>query len=280
METDFEELNKIIQEVFNKTHRDKFTFLTGAGISAESGIPTYRGSDGIWVKGTKYHKPEEFGTFEYFINHQEEVWQYTLFTKKMMEQAKPNNSHYTLMKIENLLNDRFHLITQNVDNLHNRAGTKRIFEIHGNFREVKCSHCKEISVIPDNIAGKNINEELRDDEIKSLHCLKCRHWLRPNVLWFDENYDEKTHKKDSALKVAKNSGVLFIIGTSGATTLPIEIAQQTLRYGGYVYLIDLNIDDNQFTNLLKDKYRARFIQGESSKILPILQKMVENCIIT
>ncbi|MFH6993698.1 Sir2 family NAD-dependent protein deacetylase [Flavobacterium sp. FlaQc-48] len=70
-----------------------FTFLTGAGISADSGIPTYRGIDGIWIKGTQFHKPEEFGTYKYFKEHPEEVWQYSLFRKKMFESAKPNESH-------------------------------------------------------------------------------------------------------------------------------------------------------------------------------------------
>ncbi|MEM1137418.1 MAG: Sir2 family NAD-dependent protein deacetylase, partial [Bacteroidota bacterium] len=83
-------LKGILKEVFRKDKRNKFTFLTGAGISAESGIPTYRGSDGIWVKGTKNYKPEEFGTYRYFIEHPEEVWQYTLYRKKILEEATPN----------------------------------------------------------------------------------------------------------------------------------------------------------------------------------------------
>jgi len=72
-------LEILIQENFRKEKRNLFTFLTGAGISSESGLPTYRGSDGIWIKGTKYHKPEEFGTYAYFSRNQEEVWQYNLF---------------------------------------------------------------------------------------------------------------------------------------------------------------------------------------------------------
>ncbi|WP_024771854.1 SIR2 family NAD-dependent protein deacylase [Aquimarina macrocephali] len=271
------ELNDIIEEVLSKEKRNKFTFLTGAGISADSGIPTYRGSDGIWVKGTKYHKPEEFGTYKYFIEHQEEVWQYTLFRKKMIENAKPNESHKILADLENILGDRFHLITQNIDNLHRRAGNQNIYEVHGNYREVKCSmDCKDILSIPSNLKGKDIKEELRKDEIDSLKCSECGNWLRPNILWFDEYYDEKTNKKFSALKVAKNSGILFIVGTSGATNLPLEIARTTLKYGGYV--VDMNIEDNHFTNLLKGKKRALVVRKRSNDILPVIKEQIEKSI--
>jgi len=268
------QLNNIIDEVLAKDRRNKFTFLTGAGISADSGIPTYRGSDGIWVKGTKYHKPEEFGTYKYFMEHQEEVWQYALFRKKMIENAQPNESHEILAELENILGDRFHLITQNIDNLHPRAGNKNIYEIHGNYREVKCSmDCDEILPLPSNLTGKDIQEELTPDEIASLKCPQCGSWLRPNVLWFDEHYDERTNKMFSSLKVAKNSGVLFIIGTSGATTLPMEIARQTIGYGGYV--IDINIEDNYFTELMIGKKNTLTIRERSSDILPQIKERIE-----
>jgi NAD-dependent deacetylase len=273
-----DKLNNIIEEVLLKEKRNKFTFLTGAGISADSGIPTYRGSDGIWVKGTKHHKPEEFGTYKYFTEHQEEVWQYTLFRKKMIENAKPNESHKILASLEKILNDRFHLITQNIDNLHRRSGNENIYEIHGNYREVKCSKiCNNIIPIPNNITGKDIKEELRKDEINALKCTECGSWLRPNILWFDEYYNEKTNKKFSSLKIAKNSGILFIVGTSGATNLPIEIARTTLKYGGYV--VDMNIEDNHFTKLLKDKKRAIIVRKRSSEVLPIIKEQIEKHLI-
>ncbi|GGG07728.1 hypothetical protein GCM10011344_05340 [Dokdonia pacifica] len=139
---------------------------------------------------------------------------------------------------------------------------------------MKCSiDCKEILPIPNNLSGKDITEELRKDEIDYLKCPECGNWLRPNILWFDEYYDEKTNKKFSSLKVAKNSGVLFIVGTSGATNLPIEIARTTLKYGGYV--VDMNIEDNHFTELLKDKKRAIIVREKSSDILPIIKEQIE-----
>lgn len=270
-----EQLEDLIQKVYHKEKRNLFTFLTGAGISSDSGIPTYRGIDGIWVKGTQFHKPEEFGTLKYFKEHPEEVLQYSLFRKKMFENAAPNESHFELAKIENLLQERFHLITQNIDNLHRHAGNQRIYEIHGNNREVKCSNgCKGILDFPKEINGKNIDEDLTARDIKLLTCENCGHWMRPNILWFDEYYDEKTNKRFGSLKVAKNSGILFIIGTSGATSLPIAIAETALKYGSTI--VDINTDDNNFTALIKDKKNKIIIRERSTDALKIIREIIED----
>ncbi|MCU0439948.1 MAG: NAD-dependent deacetylase [Raineya sp.] len=271
---DIEILENAIKEVFKKKKKNLFTFLTGAGISADSGIPTYRGVDGIWVKGSTFHRPEEFGTYSYFLREPEEVWQYNLFRKKMFENALPNNNHFGIVEIEGLLEDQFQLITQNIDGLHLRAGSKRVFEIHGNTREVKCSKvCNSILPFPKNVKSKELKEDLSEEEIQGLKCPTCGNWLRPNILWFDEYYDEKTHKKASSLKVAKNTGILFIIGTSGATTLPLRIAHTALQYGAYI--VDLNIEDNYFTKLLENKKRAIIIRNEIKTALPIIKDLIE-----
>ena len=270
------ELKNIIEEVFIKEKKNKFTFLTGAGISSDSGIPTYRGSDGIWVKGTKFHKPEEFGTFKYFIKNPEEVWQYTLFRKQMLENAKPNESHKILAEIENELKERFQLITQNVDNLHRRAGNENIFEVHGNYREVKCSAaCREIRPMPKELKGKELTEEMSQEEIDAVKCPNCGAWMRANVLWFDEFYDEKTNKVESSLRVAKNTGVLFIIGTSGATNLPMQIAKTTIQFGGYV--VEINIEDNAFSEYLSTKKNKLVLRGKSIDFLPEIKDLIKNC---
>lgn len=269
------QLHEIIKKVYDKKHRNLFAFLTGAGISADSGIPTYRGADGIWIKGTQFHKPEEFGTYKYFKENPEEVWQYSLFRKKMFENAQPNASHRKIVEIEDLLQEKFHLITQNIDNLHRRAGTKRIYEIHGNNREIKCSNgCKEVIDLPIEIEGKQIDEDLTAKDIELLKCKECGSWMRPNILWFDERYNEKTNKIFSSLKVAKNSGILFIVGTSGATNLPIAIAETTLKYGGTI--VDINTEDNLFTELIKEKKNKIIIRGTSTETLKTIKEIFEN----
>ena len=94
------------------------------------------------------------------------------------------------------------------------------------------------------------------------------------MLWFDEYYDEKINKKFSALKAAKNTGLLFIAGTSGATSLPQEIAKTTIKYGGYV--VDLNVEDNHFTELLKHNKRRLIIRRPSRELLPEIEQLLLN----
>ncbi|MGH1519164.1 SIR2 family NAD-dependent protein deacylase [Chryseobacterium sp. JK1] len=272
------QLESIIHQVWQKEKRNLFTFLTGAGISSDSGIPTYRGIDGIWVKGTQFHKPEEFGTLRYFKQHPEEVLQYSLFRKKMFEESSPNKSHIELSAIERKLQNRFHLITQNIDNLHRRSGNQRMYEIHGNNREIKCSNgCKEILLLPQEIKGKDLSEDLTDRDKELLTCTQCGHWMRPNILWFDEYYNEKTHKRFSALKIAKNSGVLFIVGTSGATNLPIAITETALKYGAFV--VDINIEDNNFTNLIRNKKNSLIIREKSTDVLTVIHEIIDELIL-
>lgn len=270
-------LKEIIAETYKKKSRNLFTFLTGAGLSADSGIPTYRGNDGIWVKGTKNYKPEEFGTYKYFMGNPEQVWQYTMYRKKILQSANPNKSHIALAEIEKLLGKRFQLITQNVDNLHTLAGNTRLYEIHGNYREVKCSKgCKGILPFPDGISSKNIDEDLLPEEIELLKCSKCGYWLRPNILWFDETYDEQTNKLFSSLSIAKNTGILFIAGTSGATGLPLEIAKNAIKHGSYI--IDINTEDNYFTDLIKDKKRKLIIRNKTSEVMPTIRDLISESI--
>ena len=262
-------LKAILKENFQKEKRNNITFLTGAGLSAASGIPTYRSTDGIWVKGTKYHKPEEFGTFKYFSKNQEEVWQFNLFRKGMFEKAQPNESHKLLVQIEELIPESFSIITQNIDGLHHRAGNSdtKIFEIHGNMRSVRCSlECsKSVYPYPNNIALERIDEELTDDIWEALECPKCGGLLRPNILWFDEYYNERLYKIDSTMRIAKNTGILVVIGTSGATTLPLELVKQTLKYGGYV--LDINLENNNITRLIEGKKRAIPFRTTSDEFL-------------
>jgi len=268
-----EDLEKLIKTTLKQEDKKLFTFLTGAGISVDSNIPTYRGTGGLWVKGSKLHKPEDFATYSYFIEHPEEFWQFILFRKKLFAQANPNKSHFTLVEIEELLEERFHLITQNVDNLHARAGSKKMFEVHGNNREVKCSlNCKTILPFPSEVKGKEIDEDMTKEEIEALKCPECGAWLRPNVLLFDEYYDEETNKYESSLTTAQHTAILFIVGTSGSTNLPMQIAKTTINRGGC--LVDINTDDNSFTRLARNTENKIIIRGESSDILPKIRDII------
>lgn len=121
---------KLIQKL--KTAKS-VTVLTGAGISAESGVPTFRGQEGLWKK----FKPEELATFDAFIRNPELVWEWYNYRRKLIQEVKPNPGHYALVELENLI-PNFTLITQNVDNLHRRAGSRNVIEIHGNIEKNYC----------------------------------------------------------------------------------------------------------------------------------------------
>ncbi|WP_346432482.1 Sir2 family NAD-dependent protein deacetylase [Flavobacterium pisciphilum] len=150
-----------------------------------------------------------------------------------------------------------------------------MYEIHGNNREIKCSNgCKEIINLSGEIKGKDIDEDLTEREIELLKCKECGSWMRPNILWFDEYYDEKTNKRFSSLKIAKNSGILFIVGTSGATNLPMEIAETTLKYGGTI--VDINTEDNLFTELIKHKKNKIIIRQTSTEALETIKRIIKN----
>lgn len=112
----------------------KVAVLTGAGISAESGIPTFRGKDGLW----KNFRAEELATPEAFKRNPALVWEWYLWRRSIIEKAEPNKGHKALVELENILGDNFLLITQNVDGLHQKAGSKRLVELHGSIWRVRC----------------------------------------------------------------------------------------------------------------------------------------------
>ena len=102
-------------------------FFTGAGISAESGIATFRGKEGLWNK----FRPEELASFDAFINNPKIVWEWYNYRRKIVHEAQPNPAHLTIAEMQNHFKD-VTVVTQNVDNLHRRAGSKKVFELHGN----------------------------------------------------------------------------------------------------------------------------------------------------
>ena len=259
----------------------KISFLVGAGISADSGIPTFRGKDGYWVSGSKNYKAQEIGTFKMFQTAPREVWKWFLFRKSVTEAAKPNQSHIKLKEIEDLLGDNFALISQNVDSLHRKAGNfeERTYLIHGDFDFVRCSNecSKELFPFPKEINLQNRDKDIiTEDEWELLRCPKCGKDLRPHVLWFDEYYNEKYFRKDTVLRISKNTGLLFVLGTSGATTLPQAIVESVLARNGMV--VEINIDESYFSKILEHKKNGILIRQTSTTFLNELSQELQNMI--
>ncbi len=253
----------------------KISFLVGAGISAESGIPTFRGKDGYWVSGSKNYKAQEIGTFRMFQLASMEVWKWFLYRKSITEAAKPNQGHFMLYEIEKLLQEHFALISQNVDSLHKKAGNsdERTYLIHGDFDYVRCGdNCSnDIYPFPAAINLKNRNKGIiTAEEWDLLRCPKCGEDLRPHVLWFDEEYNEKYFKLNTVLRISKETGLLFVLGTTLATNLPEKIVKNVLARSGLIVFV--NID--KYTGFLENKKNVIFREESSSDFLLELKEQI------
>ncbi len=195
--------------------------LKGAGVSAESGVPTFRDPGGIWEK----FRPEELANFEAFMRDPDFVWSWYQHRREIMRDVTPNAGHYALAEMENLF-ENFDLITQNIDNLHFRAGSRNVTELHGNIERNFCIKCRHF-------AG-----EIDITEKKVLKCEKCGGLVRPDVVWFGEMLPMEALRH--AEEAAANADVFFSIGTSAevypAAMLPV-IAK---RAGAYSVEINLN----------------------------------------
>ena len=266
-------LEKILQDFANGSGR--LTILTGAGISAESNIPTFRGPEGYWTIGSNEYQPQEMATCRMFRQKPQEVWKWYLYRIGVCNKAQPNPGHNALVEMETLFKDRFTLITQNVDNLHLRAGNSLVktFQIHGNVFFMRCAdECKrEVFPIPKNLTGREKNETLTETDRQLLTCPYCGSRTRPHVLWFDEMYNEHYYRYHSALKVAEETDLLLVVGTSGATSLPNQVVWEVKNRNGII--IDINIEENPFSIIALNSRQGCFMKQPSGKALPdILQQ--------
>ena len=236
--------------------------LTGAGISAESGIPTFRGAEGYWRVGSRNYQPTEMATAAAFASMPEEVWRWYLFRRGVCRAAAPNAAHLALVDLERRLGERFLLVTQNVDGLHLRAGNspERTYQIHGNIDFCRCSHGCPPAVRP-------LPPTLTDGEVAALRC-DCGDWLRPHVLWFDESYDEPRYRYVSALRAAEAAAALIVVGTSGATTLPARMCEMVAARGAPLIVVDP--EPTVFSALAEQTPRGAFRRGTASAVLPSL----------
>ncbi len=208
----------LIKEKLEKA--DTVTVLTGAGISADSGVPTFRGNDGLW----KHYRAEYLATPEAFLKNPELVWEWYDWRRRLIASKEPNAGHYMIAEMEKPFT-RFHLITQNVDGLHEKAGSTNPVELHGNIWKVRCTVCHGISF--------NF-----DVPIKLLPlCKGCGGLLRPHIVWFGEPLDEIDIEKSYA--AVSNSNVVLIIGTSGLVYPAASLAGIARENGAFVAEINL-----------------------------------------
>lgn len=220
--------------------------LTGSGISSESGIPTFRGKDGLW----RNYKPEELATPYAFQKNPILVWEWYEMRRQVIKNANPNLAHYTIVEMEEFF-ENFLLVTQNVDGLHERAGSKNIVELHGNIWRAKCNYCD---------SKEFLNTPL---EIIPPLCSKCGNILRPDVLWFGESYDLSILKNTQSF--LNKCDVVFVIGSSGQVSVPVYMAKEA-QYNG-AFIVEINIEESYYTS-----FADILIKEKAAEFLPLLWK--------
>jgi NAD-dependent deacetylase len=178
------------------TAAERVCVLTGAGVSAESGVPTFRASDGLW----EGHRIEDVASPDGWDRNPVLVWQFYNARRANVATVKPNPGHYALVELEKRWGDRFTLVTQNVDGLHLAAGSTNVLEIHGSLRQTRCLGC-------DAVADRGL-EPLGDAPA----CPTCGGRLRPHIVWFGEGLDDAVWS--AAMTAAYRCDVLLVVGTS------------------------------------------------------------------
>ncbi|HLQ37920.1 MAG TPA: Sir2 family NAD-dependent protein deacetylase [Planctomycetota bacterium] len=251
----------------------RIVVMTAAGISAESGIPTFRGPEGYWRVGSVNYQPEQLATFAAFTAMPAAIWGWYLHRRGVCLSAVPNAAHRALVELEQAFGHRFLLVTQNVDGLHLRAGTspERLYQVHGNLHHARCARgCSPPQALP---AGLGIGwgkDRVPDDAatLALLHCGRCGGWLRPHVLWFDECYDEAHYHFDSALAAIDEAALLLVVGTSGATNLPDQMVRRACARR--VPLVVVNLDDSPFSVMAQQSPVGWFAQGKATAFVPAI----------
>ncbi len=252
--------------------------LTGAGISAESGVPTFRGEEGYWRIGSRDYFPEELATRAAFQLMPDEIWGWYLYRRSVCHAASPNAGHLALAELERGLvergeGDRFLLVTQNVDGLHLRAGNTpaRTYQIHGNLDYMRSIRDEDTRIypLPREIGaiwprGRAIGPEQRE----RLVCPDDASGARPHVLWFDESYDEERFRFRSSLEAVERASLLIVVGTSGATNLPSLIVHRAAERR--IPLLVINRDPSPYSSMAERIPNGLFVQGPAGEVMPPL----------
>jgi len=252
---------------------DPIVALTGAGISAESGIPTFRGADGYWTIGSRNYQPEELATMRAFLEMPRELWAWYLCRRGDCRRAEPNDGHRALARLDATLGERMRLVTQNIDGLHLRAGhdPSRLYEIHGNLGFMRPlderGEAVRIEPIPEAIGLDWTKERALDEATERLLRIDGAP-ARPHVLWFDECYDEARFRAASAVEAAEEAALLIVVGTTGATALPMHIGMTCAERG--IPMIVVDPEPNVFAELATLEGDGVFVQAPAGMALPAI----------
>lgn len=223
---------------------DDIAVMTGAGISAESGVPTFRGPGGLW----EGHRPEELATPNAFAADPHKVWRWYDWRRGLVAECEPNPAHHALVRLEQRT-ENFHLITQNVDGLHRLAGSEEPTELHGNLWITRCTYCADI------------REDRRVPIPIPPMCEVCGEMLRPHIVWFGESLDAAN--LDRAAEATAACDVMLVVGTSGVVCPAAGFVDLALRGGATV--IQVNLEPTPQTGRVQYAF-----EGKAGEVLPEL----------
>ena len=241
-------IEKASQIINNAKH---VTAFTGAGISVESGIPPFRGENGLWSKFDPI-----FLDINYFHRNPRESWELIKeIFYDFIGKAKPNAAHFALAEMEKLGYVKA-VITQNIDNLHQQAGSKEVYEFHGNSRDLVCINC-----------GKIHSVEKTNFSKLPPKCDKCGNILKPDFVFFGEPMPEPA--RTDSFTEAKRADVFILVGTTGeimpASIIPIEAKRNGAK------IIEVNTQPSNYTNKITDI----FLEGKATKIMKKLLELLK-----
>lgn len=225
------------------------TVLTGAGISAESGIPTFREAQtGLWAQ----YEPTELATPEAFQRNPKLVWDWYAWRRELVAEAEPNPGHFALAEMEKHV-PSFALITQNVDSLHQRAGSTNVIELHGSLARVKCSQ-----------EGRVLETWPTTGETPP-RCPHCDAYLRPDVVWFNETLPMDALQ--AAYDYTSKAEVFFSIGTSSVVQPAASLPLAAIRNGSIV--VEINPTPTSLSSQM-----TFLLEGKAGEVLPALVKAI------
>jgi NAD-dependent deacetylase len=226
---------------------ERVAVLTGAGISAESGVATFRDPDGLWSR----FSPQELASMDGFLANPERVRDWYAYRRSVIDSVEPNAGHRSLAELERLV-PHFTLATQNVDRLHLRAGSQNVLEVHGNLIENRCNTCDWID----------------DAHHERLECERCGGVMRPNVVWFGEMLPQEVFR--AAEDAARSCDVFLTVGTSAEVYPAASLPYEARAHGAFV--VEVNPSATPFT-----PHAHASLRGPSGVVLPaVLDAMGRN----
>ena len=215
----------------------KIVFVTGAGISQESGIPTFRGNDGLW----RNYDPMKLATIDAFYENPKLVWEWYNERRSNILQARPNLGHNAIVELEKYA--QVVVLTQNIDRLHKKAGSSNVLELHGSIVKIKCTVC-------------DYNEEILTEISDFPPVCKCGNILRPDVVWFGEPLPQDVWQ--NAIEFASQCDLMVIVGTSlvvsPANTLPLYAKQNNAT------LIEINPENTEMSQEMDEIIRKTSVE--------------------